>query len=171
MKIDWAKFGGRTYFFVGVLALLVIPAVLAIWGLGLIGFLFALPVLAWIASRIFVHGGAGAFSWMQRQPLEEWQGMYYAFNDVQVRVYEDDDPRRLLFVVDDVVLAVGLKRLPESFRIGHSRELVAIPGTKLLALDPTGIENLLGRRNDHEARRFLLWMRREVIAPWEKKTR
>jgi hypothetical protein len=168
MKIPWDKVSGRAYFGVGIVALFAIPLVLAYMGLGLIGLLFALPILGWIASRLLVHGGSHAFSWMSRQALEEWQGTYYAFNDVQVRVFEDDDPRRLLFVVDDVVMAMGWKRLPESFRIAHPRDLVPIPGTRLFALDPAGVERLLAKRNDHEAMRFLNWMKREVVAPWEK---
>jgi hypothetical protein len=38
-----------------------------------------------------------------------------------------------------------------------------------VALDPDGVEHLLGKRNDHEAMRFLTWMRRDVVAPWEKR--
>lgn len=170
MKIPWDKVSGRAYFGLGIVALFAIPAILAYMGLGLIGLLFALPILAWVASRLLVHGGGAAFTWLNRKPLEEWQGTYYAFNDVQVRVYEDDDPKRLLFAADDVVMAVGLKKLPESFRIGHPRDLITIPGTRLVMLDPAGVEHLLGKRNDHEARRFLQWMHREVIKPWERRS-
>ena len=51
----------------------------------------------------------------------------------------------------------------------HPREVRVVPGTNLKALDPEGLERLLGKRNEHESIRFLNWMRREVVKPWERK--
>jgi hypothetical protein len=167
MKFAWDALGGRTLFVVGLLALLVIPAVLAYMGLGIVALLFALPILAWIASRLLVHGGSEALSWMSREPLGKWEGTYYAFNDVQIRIFEDDG--RLWFVVGDVMYAIGMKKLPDSFRAVHPRDVRVVPGTRLKSLDPAGLERLLGKRNEHEAIRFLTWMRREVVKPWERK--
>jgi hypothetical protein len=167
MKPEWDKIAGRAYFVLGALALVLVPAVLAFMGLGVIGLLFALPVLAWIAARLLVHGGAGTFGWLSRSHLEKWQGTYYAFNDVQVRVFEDEG--QLWFVTSDVLLAIGLPRLPEAFRAAHPNDMRAVAGTRLAALNPAGLEHMLARRNEHEAIRFLNWMRREVVAPWEKK--
>ena len=167
MKIEWDKVAARAYFAVGVLGLVVVPAVLAFMGLGIIGLLFVLPILAWVAARFLVHGGAEALAWMSREPLGKWEGTYYAFNDVQIRIFEDDG--KLWFVVGDVMYAIGMKELPESFRAVRPRDVRVVPGTRLKALDPAGLEHLLGKRNEHESIRFLNWMRREVVRPWERK--
>jgi prophage antirepressor-like protein len=86
---------------------------------------------------------------------------------VQIRIFEDDG--KLWFVVGDVMYAIGMKELPESFRAVRPRDVRVVPGTRLKALDPAGLEHLLGKRNEHESIRFLNWMRREVVRPWEKK--
>lgn len=166
MKIEWAKVGGRAYFVVGVLALAAIPAFLAYAGLGLIGLLFALPILAWIAARLLVHGGEGAISWLSNWHYRQWEGAYYSFNDVQVRVYEDEG--QLWFALADVLKSIGIDKVPASFRDVHPGDVREIPGHRLKALSPKGIEHLLARSLDHEAGRFLLWMQREVVRPWEK---
>ena len=44
-----------------------------------------------------------------------------------------------------------------------------VPGTRLTALNARALEQMLGKRNEHEAIRFLQWMRREVVKPWERK--
>lgn len=167
MKVEWDKVGGRAYFLFGVLALMAIPAVLAYMGLGIIGLLFSLPILGWIAARLLVHGGASAFSWFASAHAREWEGAYYAFNEVQVRVYEDDG--QLWFVVPDVLRSIGIKQVPAAFRAVHPGDVKEIPGHRLKALNPKGVEHLLGKMRDHEAGRFLLWMEREVVKPWQKK--
>ena len=167
MKVEWDKVAGRAWFAVGVLALVAIPAVLAYMGLGIIGLLFALPILAWIGARLLVHGGASAVSWMSLAHARKWDGAYYAFNDVQVRVYEDDG--QLWFVLPDVLKSIGLKETPAAFRAAHPGDIRDIPRHALKALNPQGVEHLLAKCHDHEAGRFLHWMQREVLKPWEKR--
>jgi hypothetical protein len=167
MKVEWDKVAGRSYFILGVLALIAIPAVLAYMGLGIIGVLFALPILAWIGARLLVHGGASAFSWLSMAQYKKWEGAYYAFNDVQVRVYEEDG--QLWFVLPDVLRSIGMKEVPAAFRAVHPGDVRDIPGHRLKGLNPQGLERLLAKAREHEAGRFLLWMQREVVKPWEKK--
>lgn len=167
MKIKWETVAARAYFILGVLGLVVVPAILTYMGLGVIGLLFALPILAWIAARFLVHGGAGAFSWLSNWHFRKWEGSYYSFNDVQVRVFEDDG--QLWFVLPDVMSAIDMKRVPETFLATHPGDVREVPGKSLKALNPQGLDHLLGRRPEHEAARFLNWMHREVVKPWEKK--
>lgn len=167
MKIEWDKVAARAYFVVGILGLVVIPAVLAFIGLGLIGLLFALPVLAWIASRFLVHGGASAFAWMSTSHYRKWEGGYHEFNGVQVRVYEDEE--QLWFVLPDVLESTGLREAPGAFRAAHPGDIRDIPGHRLKGLNPRGVEHMLAKSPGHEAGRFLLWMRREVVLPWERR--
>lgn len=163
----WDDIAAKAYFGLGIVALVAIPAVLAWMGLGLIGLLFALPLLAWIASRLIVNEGGVFFSWTSRQALGKWQGTYYSFNDVQVRVYEDDE--ELWFVVGDVLKSVGLKGVPDSFLAIYPRDCKLLEGTRFTVMNPTGLEHMLGKRNDREAIRFLQWMNRDVMRPWQRK--
>lgn len=103
--MQWDGIAAKLYFALGVVALLAIPVGLAWAGLWLVGLLFALPMVAWLVSRLLVQQGGDALGWISSLPLRKWQGSYYAFNDV----------------------------------------------------------------NEHEAIRFLQWMRCEVVKPWERK--
>ncbi|MBC8022899.1 MAG: hypothetical protein H7Y14_07255 [Burkholderiales bacterium] len=137
------------------------------WKLGgkpwaLIGFLVSLPVLAFSLSRPLVQLIEDGFAWTAAQPLRKWQGNYYEFGGVQVRVVEDDDA--LWFAADDVIKATGIEAvggaLPESRLIAELR---------LSCLTIDGVETLLARHPSHESGRFILWARREVFTPWERK--
>ena len=165
-KPDWFNVGGKMLFVI-VAAIFIGLALLAWKGLGIVGFLLTLPVLAWFASRAIVHGSTGAVGWINRKATSEWEGHYYAFNDVQIRIYESDG--RLWFVARDVLQSLEMNDVADSFlaRFGDNARL--LEREKLTALDADGLQKLLGRRQDHEAVRFLLWMRRDVLMPWEKK--
>lgn len=165
-KPDWFAVGGKTLLFAGIALFILLPAFLAWKGMGMIGFLLTLPLLAWFASRLIVHGSSGAVGWMNRKAAAEWHGVYYAFNDVQIRIYEDEGT--LWFVAADVLKALGMKDVADSFLARFPDEARVMPGSKLTALDPRGVEKLLGKRDDRDSVRFLLWMRREVVKPWEK---
>lgn len=163
----WDDIAAKLYFALGVAALLAIPFFLWWIGLGVIGLLAALPMLAWIASRLLVSHGGAAFGWIASLPMARWQGAYYSFNDVQVRVFEDED--ELWFVAADVLKALGMRGVPDSFLAIYPDGSRVVPGTRLAALNPAALEKMLGKRNEHEAIRFILWMKREVVMPWERK--
>lgn len=165
-KPDWFGIGGKAIFFI-VAAFFVALALLAWKGLGMVGLLLTLPVLAWFASRLIVHGSSGAVGWINRKATSEWEGYYYAFNDIQIRVYEDDG--RLWFVARDVLTALEMKDVADSFLARFPDDTRLLEREKLTAIDANGLEKLLGNRLDHESVRFLLWMRRDVVKPWERK--
>ena len=165
-RLDSDVAAARAWYIAAVIATAFV-VVLAFRWMGIIGVLLTLPLPAYFVSRLLVQGGADTLTWMSREPLGKWEGTYYAFNDVQIRIFEDDG--RLWFVVGDVLYAIGLKKLPDSFRAVHPRDVRVVPGTTLKALDPAGLEHLLGKRNERESIRFMNWMRREVVKPWEKR--
>ena len=165
-KPDWFNVGGKALFFIGAAAFIGL-ALLAWKGMGMIGFLLTLPALAWFASRAIVHGSTGAVGWINREATREWEGQYYAFNDVQVRIYESDG--RLWFVAKDVLQALEIKEVADSFLARFPAETRWLEGEKLTAINADGLEKLLGKRQDRESGRFLLWMRRDVLKPWQKK--
>lgn len=155
---------------------------LAIWGgffwlgmklsgglvIGAVGFsLLAVPVFGVALAKPLVMLSHEGFSWLAEQPMRKWQGAYFAFNDMQVRIYEGEN--RLWLVASDVLRAVGMKAVPDSFLAVYPDSCKVLAGTWLTAIDPTAVHHLLGKRNEHESVRFLQWLDREVIKPWERK--
>ncbi len=129
-------------------------------GWTLIGLVFSIPILGAAIAKPLVEMVHDGFTWLWHRPLEKWHGNYYAFNDVHVRVF--DDGERLWFCANDIVTACHLKALAE-----------AIPGVemveKLPSLTIEGIEKFHDGHPHPELARLLLWAKREVIAPWERK--
>ena len=135
------------------------------WKLGgkpwaLIAFVFSSPAIGVAAARPLVelfHEGVG---WLSAQPLDRWQGHYYEFGGVQVRVFEDDGA--LWFAARDVVKATGIRANADMFHEGR-----IIAGLRCLSI--AEIEALLASHHGHESGRFVLWAQREVITPWARK--
>jgi len=126
----------------------------------LLAFVFSVPMGAWLIAKPLielVHEGMG---WLWHRPLEAWHGNYYAFNSVQIRVFDDGD--RLWFCAQDIVAACHLKALAP-----------AIPGVELVedlpSLTIEGVQKFHDGHPHAELGRFLLWAQREVVRPWERK--
>jgi hypothetical protein len=130
-------------------------------------FLMVVPILAWVISRQLLNRGGGFFRSAGDRALAPWEGTYYAFDDTQVRIFEDDG--RLWFVAADVARAVGWRKLPQRFRVAHEARLRRVEGTRLGALDMQGLEALLVPERSRSCSRFLVWARNEVEAPWRRK--
>lgn len=167
MKVDIDKIVALAYSVFYVAAVLLVPAFLWYMGLPMLAVLFTAPIFAWVMARLLVKYGGEGFSWLAGLAMQKWQGSYYAFNDVQVRVYEEDD--ELWFVVPDVLKAVGIKAVPRSYLAIYPDGAKVLAGTGLTVMNNAALEHMLGKRNDHEAIRFLTWMRRDVVKPWERK--
>ena len=156
---------------------------LAVWGaffwvgmklsgglvIGAVGFsLLAVPVFGIALGKPLVLLADEGFSWLWHQPMQKFQGSYFAFNNVQVRIYEGNDGR-LWLVAKDVLHAVGMKGVPDSFLAVYPDGTKVLAGTLLTAMDTDSVHHLLDKRNEHESIRFLQWMEREVLKPWERK--
>ena len=157
----------RALFAAGVLLVVVGPMAFGWWVVGPGVLLFAIPLIAYFASRGLVHGLPGFAKMAGDHAMEEWQGAYYAFDDFQVRIYEHDD--KLWFVVQDVVRAVGWKKVPQGFLATHRARLHRVDGTRLDALDLEGLDALLRSRRENDCGRLLRWAHREVATPWARK--
>jgi hypothetical protein len=139
------------------------------WRLGglawaLVAFVFSTPVIGVAIARPLVELTHEGFGWLSAQPLKEWEGNYYEFGGVQVRVLEYDE--RLWFAADDVIKATGIRAKGATLSEAH-----AIPGARFPCFTMQGLEQVLGRHRGHESGRFVLWAQREVVAPWERKRR
>ena len=135
------------------------------WKLGqrpwaLVAFVFSTPLIGVAIARPSVELAHEGLGWLWDHPMREYQGRYYAFNNVQVRVLEDRG--RLWFCASDVLKATGVRAVAS-----------ALPGTseieRLACLDIDGVERLHETHRERELGKFVLWARREVIAPWERK--
>ena len=131
------------------------------------GLILVMPLAAKLVARQLIELAHEGFTWLSRQPLADWQGVYYEFDGVHVRIYEVDGA--LWFTVADVLKAVDVKRLPASFQATHRAELKRIPGSLGIALPASALAALLEPLRTPKAGRFLQWSRREVVAPWERK--
>jgi hypothetical protein len=137
------------------------------WKLGgfawaLTALVFSTPLIGFAIARPLVEFLHEGFTWLSLQPLERWHGNYYEFGGVQVRVYEDEGA--LWFDARDVVRAADIRMNADTVQEGR-----VLAGPNVRCLSSAEIETLLAAHRTHEAGRFLLWMRREVITPWERK--
>jgi hypothetical protein len=134
---------------------------------GLVGFVVAVPIIGFAIARPlieFVHEGT---VWLSQQPMKKWEGNFYAFNDVQVRIFEYKD--ELWFAAADVLKSTGIAAVPDSLLAIYPEGCRVIPGTRLTCLNMKAVEKFLASHREPEAQRFVLWARREVIAPWTRK--
>jgi hypothetical protein len=134
---------------------------------GWIGFVLSVPLYGTALAKPLVELFCEGITWLSRQPMRHWEGRYYEFNGIQIRVYEDDD--KLWFVAKDVLRATNVPAIPESFAATHSQGFRVLADTTLTCLDLDTVEKLLARSREHEPQRFILWARREVETPWERK--
>lgn len=129
-------------------------------GWTLIAFVFTAPAIGVAIAKPlveFVHEG---FGWLSAHPMQKYQGRYYAFNNVQVRVIEGDD--RLWFGAADVLKASGIRAAPAL--LSGVAELDGV-----LCLDMAGLQKLHEGFRQPELGRLTVWAQREVITPWERK--
>lgn len=143
----------------------------AAWGLYRYGaplylLMLAVPVFAWYASRVLVHGGFEGASWLRRKHFEEWHGRYYHFAHVHLRASDLDGA--LVFVEDDLLAVI---HQPESTAVTlfGPAERVTLPDSGMMALTEAGCERLLMKCPHREAKKLLLFLRRECFGPFAKR--
>lgn len=121
-------------------------------------FMLSKPIMAWAAE-------IGTF--VSRQPLARWQGSYYHFANIQIRMMEVGNE---LWAVDsDLLRVIGEKPtlMLESRYDVH--EYDAIPDTRFNGFSPEGAEKVLRESSHFEAGRMLLWLQRDVYKPHRRK--
>ncbi len=132
-----------------------------------ISFILSAPFVAALVAKPLIEGTAEGMRWMRQRSDKEWEGNYYEFSGVQVRIFEHAD--LLWFCVADVIRAVGKGKGVDDLANTYSTGGRIVPGTKLLSLSLAGLEKNLGEGATQDALRFLVWARRDVVTPWERK--
>ena len=141
-------------------------AAIAVFGyaMGLIGIVFAAPILGIAIAKPLVEVIHEGFTWTANQPLRKWQGRYYEFGGVQIRILEHKGA--LWFAADDVVISTGM---PAGRKLLEATTIPVDDSDELSFLDLASLEKVLLRHRSPETTRFLLWAKREVAAPHERK--
>ena len=129
-------------------------------GWTLTALVFSIPVIGMATAKPLVEFMHEGFGWLSAQPMRKYQGRYYAFNNVQVRVIEGED--RLWFSAADVLKACHIRAVPAL--LPGVQELDGLP-----CLDMGGLQKLHETYRETELGRLTLWAQREVVTPWERK--
>lgn len=135
--------------------------------MGLIPLVLAVPAAGVLMAKPLMQAEAALFQWIGRQPHAEWQGNYYNFANVHIRMLEVGSE---LWIVDrDLLLVIGEKPTLMLGSLYGAHEYGLIPGTRLHGFSPAGAEKVLQASAHFEARRMLLWLKREVYKPHARK--
>jgi len=118
------------------------------------------------------RGGRLVLSRMRESPLAPWQGRYYAFDNVQIRVLLDEE-NRLLMVASDVLDALrveGRDRAPDRIRAIAGRDaLITVLGLAEPVFTEKGLQAWLERNSRRDVVRFARWLRTQVSEPHHRR--
>jgi hypothetical protein len=135
--------------------------------LGVIPFLLGVPIAGALLAKPIIEAGGSWLNWARNQPLEQWQGNYYAFANAQIRFFEVDN--ELWVVASDLLRVINEKPTPILGTTFSLNEYAPIPSTKLYGFSPAGAEKILGKSRHVEAGKMRLWLQREVYKTHKKK--
>jgi hypothetical protein len=124
--------------------------------------LFLLPVAAWYASRIIVHGGFGLFHYARHGVKEEWSGRHYEFAGAKLRAEETDD--ELVFVEKDILGIIG-NQGEKTVELFTAKERFLLTSCEEMVLTQAGCERLLTKCPHPEAKKLMLFLQREAFHP------
>jgi hypothetical protein len=124
--------------------------------------LVMLPLAAWYASRIIVHGGFSAWHYATQGVKEDWNGRYYEFGGVRLRAEETDD--ELVFYEEDI-LGIIDQRNSTTVQLFGPTERFLLGESKVLALTQAGCERLLTKCPHRDAKKLMLFLQREAFLP------
>jgi hypothetical protein len=124
----------------------------AVFSVVLWGLLLAKPLLELIAAW---------FNWAKREPYAKWQGNYYEFANVQIRILARNDG--LWFCAADVLHVIGEKPVRGMENIYGAADYQRFADERIAAFSEQGVERVLRASRHRDAARMWLWLEREVI--------
>ncbi len=134
-------------------------------GYAVIGVVLFVPVFGWVAARLIIGMYDRAERSAHAAKWEEWEGINYAYGPTHLRALEFDDA--LWFYETDILSAANI-RSDSMTRLFPAAERKPLEGTKFFVLSEQGIEHLLLKHPDAEAKRLLMYLRREAYFPWKR---
>ena len=157
MKIHW----------VGLAAMALLMAYVgSVGGYGIAIALLMLPLLAWYAGRVLVHGGFDLWHYARQGSMKEWNGRYYEFGGIQLRAEELDDG--LAFVEADLLKVIEQPR-SKTVELFGPAERIMLEESGEMALTQAGCERLLLKCPHRDAKKLMLFLQREAFFPNAKK--
>jgi hypothetical protein len=132
-----------------------------------LSFLLSAPFIAAALARPILEGSTEAMRWLAQRWHTRWEGKYYEFSGVQVRIFEHRD--QLWFAVADIIRAIGKGKGADGLLETYSKGGRIVPEAKMLCLTIAGLEKNLDPAEAPDIGRFLVWARRDVVTPWERK--
>ncbi|GAA5179801.1 hypothetical protein GCM10025771_22790 [Niveibacterium umoris] len=141
--------------------------------MGLIGLVVALAPAALLTTVPLTHSGFDLLRWLRKSPVRPWNGRWYEFERIQVRIFEHPD--HTWFCADDVFRALGEpvdKVVHERFRnrfgaLGYREPA----GEDLVCFSEAALRRYLATRRDEHSLRFSRWIERDVLFAHEKRRR
>ena len=148
----------------------VLAIVLPIAGIKLLGVfgLFMIAASGLLLARPIVEFGPYLVRRIHRNALEEWEGKYYRYGTRHIRLYFDAADRPW-FVADDVLAVIGQKRAPSLSSRYDDTEYGEIPNMTLPGFSRAGVVKLLTTAPHPEARKFLVWVERNIFFQLDKR--
>ncbi|WP_374508921.1 hypothetical protein [Niveibacterium sp.] len=159
------------------LILRLLLAALIAWPLvrwqGLVGLVLALVPMAALIAVPLTLSGFDLLRWLRKGHLKRWNGRWYAFHGIQIRLFELPDHTWLC--ADDVFRALGEpvdgvvhERFRNQFGALGYREP---PGETLVCFSEAALRRYLSLRSDARSREFARWLERDVLFAHEKRRR
>lgn len=121
-----------------------------------------LPLAAWYASRIIVHGGFAFWHYATQGVKEEWNGRHYEFGGAKLRAEETDD--ELVFYEEDILGIIDQKSSTTVQLFGPAERFM-LGESKAMALTQAGCERLLTKSPHRDAKKLMLFLQREAFNP------
>lgn len=132
-----------------------------------------ISVVLWgvMMAKPIVELGANWFNWARREPYEKWQGNYYEFANVQIRIFGRDGAtqQKLWFAAPDILKVLGEKPSRKLELIYGPAEYWVFPEENVAAFSEEGVKKCLAASRHPNAISMRLWIEREVIKPHRKK--
>ena len=136
-------------------------------------FVLLIPIVGFLLVAPIMHALSAWYNWQRRQPYAKWQGNYYEFANIQIRIFEvgNDESNEhgeigsgtLWFCADDVLKVLGRQVTSQLKGLYTNTEYRELTNEKLFAFSEAGIKKILLSSTHHESKRMMLWIEREVI--------
>ncbi len=136
-------------------------------------FMLAVPAIGVLAAGPIMIVVSAWLHWQRGQPHQKWQGNYYEFANIQIRVLEIPNdlpdetgqliPTKLWFVDKDVLKVLGRKptlQLKAMFKTTDYRDF---SDENVWAFSEVGVKKILMISTHPESKKMMLWIERELI--------
>ena len=136
-------------------------------------FVLLVPAIGVLAAGPIMIVISAWFQWQRGQPYAKWQGNYYEFANIQIRVLEipndiaDENgsviATKLWFVDQDVLKVLGRKPTFQLKALYRETDYRDFPDENCWAFSEAGVKKLLMASTHPESKKMMLWIEREVI--------